>query len=50
MHLYTSSILDATHRACAHDTLVAPFGGEEVELGEGLPRLINTPVVPAGLH
>lgn len=41
---------DVTHRACAHYTLVALLGGEEVVLVEGLPRLIDSTIIPAGFH
>lgn len=37
-----------THRACTHNTLVTLLGWEEVALVEGLSRLINSSVVPAG--
>lgn len=39
-----------THGASAHDALIALPGWEEVELSEGFPRLINTSIMPAGLH
>lgn len=39
-----------THRACAHNTLVALLRWEEVVLVEGLPWLINSSIIPAGFH
>lgn len=42
--------LDWTHRACAHNTLIALLGWEEVVFGECLPGLINAPIIPAGFH
>lgn len=42
--------LDWTHRACAHNTLIALLGWKEVVFGEGLPRLINASIIPAGFH
>lgn len=45
-----SSKFDVTYRARAHNTLIALLGWEEVVLSEGLPRLINTSIIPAGLH
>lgn len=44
------SKLCVTYRACAHNALIALLGWEEVVLSEGLPRLINASIIPAGFH
>lgn len=41
---------EATYRACAHNTLVALPGWEELVISERLPWLINTSIILAGFH